>query len=71
MLEKGDTALNQQHIARDLRMIPSAAYALPLSGANEIDIAVTHNGLCHSDLHMIDNEWSATKYPFVPGEKCF
>ncbi|KAL0246476.1 hypothetical protein GEMRC1_007688 [Eukaryota sp. GEM-RC1] len=25
--------------------------------------------LCHSDLHMIDNDWDITKYPIVPGHE--
>jgi uncharacterized zinc-type alcohol dehydrogenase-like protein len=32
-------------------------------------IAVSHCGLCHSDLSMLDNEWGMTAYPFVPGHE--
>jgi hypothetical protein len=28
---------------------------------------VTHNGLCHTDAHMIDNDWGVSAFPFVPG----
>ncbi|MFA0810810.1 NADPH-dependent aldehyde reductase Ahr [Microbulbifer epialgicus] len=36
---------------------------------NQIEIAVEHCGICHSDLSMLNNEWGITKYPFVPGHE--
>ncbi len=38
-------------------------------GAHQVDIAVGHCGICHSDLSMIDNEWEIAEYPFVPGHE--
>ncbi len=38
-------------------------------GPEEIEIKVSHCGLCHSDLSMLDNDWGMTKYPFVPGHE--
>lgn len=38
-------------------------------GAEEVEIKVTHCGICHSDLSMLDNEWGMSKYPFVPGHE--
>lgn len=38
-------------------------------GPEEVEIKVSHCGLCHSDLSMLDNEWGMTKYPFVPGHE--
>jgi alcohol/geraniol dehydrogenase (NADP+) len=38
-------------------------------GPEEVEVAVTHCGLCHSDLSMLDNDWGMTKYPFVPGHE--
>ena len=38
-------------------------------GPEEVEIQVTHCGLCHSDISMIDNDWGMTKYPFVPGHE--
>ncbi len=35
----------------------------------EVEIAVSHCGICHSDLHLIDNGWNISKYPFVPGHE--
>lgn len=38
-------------------------------GADEVEIKVSHCGICHSDLSMIDNEWGMSKFPFVPGHE--
>ncbi|MGH7796550.1 MAG: NAD(P)-dependent alcohol dehydrogenase [Candidatus Binatia bacterium] len=38
-------------------------------GAHEVEIAVTHCGICHSDLHLIDNDWGVSAYPLVPGHE--
>ena len=32
-------------------------------GADEVEIAVTHCGLCHSDIHLIDDGWKISSYP--------
>ncbi len=38
-------------------------------GDEHVEVAVSHCGICHSDLSMLDNEWSLTKYPLVPGHE--
>jgi alcohol/geraniol dehydrogenase (NADP+) len=38
-------------------------------GPPEIEIAITHCGVCHSDLHLIDNDWGVSSYPLVPGHE--
>jgi uncharacterized zinc-type alcohol dehydrogenase-like protein len=38
-------------------------------GPEEVEIKVTHCGLCHSDLSMLNNDWGLSKYPFVPGHE--
>jgi len=38
-------------------------------GKGEIEIQVTHNGLCHTDIHMRDNDWGVSNYPLVPGHE--
>lgn len=38
-------------------------------GPEEIEIKVTHCGICHSDLSMLNNDWGMTSYPFVPGHE--
>ncbi len=36
---------------------------------DEVEIDVEYCGICHSDLHMLKNEWGITQYPFVPGHE--
>ena len=38
-------------------------------GAEEIEIQIEHCGICHSDLSVINSEWGASRYPFVPGHE--
>jgi alcohol/geraniol dehydrogenase (NADP+) len=38
-------------------------------GPDEVDIDVTHCGVCHTDLHLMDNDFGVTAYPFVPGHE--
>ncbi|TWT33223.1 NADPH-dependent aldehyde reductase Ahr [Blastopirellula retiformator] len=59
------------------------AYAAPKAGAplepfeydagpladNQVEVAVTHCGICHSDLSMIENEWGMSAFPLVPGHE--
>jgi alcohol/geraniol dehydrogenase (NADP+) len=35
----------------------------------QVEIKVSHCGICHSDLSMRNNEWQMTVYPFVPGHE--
>jgi uncharacterized zinc-type alcohol dehydrogenase-like protein len=35
----------------------------------QVEIAVSHCGLCHSDLSMLGNDFGMTAYPFVPGHE--
>lgn len=38
-------------------------------GPEEVEVKVSHCGICHSDLSMLENEWGMTQYPFVPGHE--
>lgn len=38
-------------------------------GAYEVEIAITHCGVCYSDLHLIANDWGISQYPFIPGHE--
>jgi len=38
-------------------------------GTHEVEIAITHCGICHSDLHLIANDWGISQYPFIPGHE--
>jgi alcohol/geraniol dehydrogenase (NADP+) len=49
-------------------LVPYAYHAAPL-GDGELELAVTHCGLCHSDVHLIDDAWKRSTYPLVPGHE--
>lgn len=36
---------------------------------DDIEIAIEFCGLCHSDVHATRGEWSAPKYPLIPGHE--
>jgi uncharacterized zinc-type alcohol dehydrogenase-like protein len=38
-------------------------------GLQEVEIAISHCGVCHSDLHLIANDWGISQYPFIPGHE--
>src|SRR5260370_14317139 len=38
-------------------------------GPEEVEIQVSHCGVCHSDLSMLDNEWGMSQFPLVPGHE--
>jgi len=35
----------------------------------QIEIKVSHCGICHSDLSMLDNDWGLSSYPLVAGHE--
>ena len=36
---------------------------------SEVEVRISHCGICHSDVHLIDNDWGISKYPFIPGHE--
>jgi uncharacterized zinc-type alcohol dehydrogenase-like protein len=38
-------------------------------GSHEVEIGVTHCGVCYSDIHLISNDWGTSQYPFIPGHE--
>jgi len=34
-----------------------------------VDLAITHCGMCHSDVHQIDDAWKAACFPLIPGHE--
>jgi len=37
--------------------------------AHEVEVRISHCGVCHSDIHLINNDWGISKYPFIPGHE--
>lgn len=38
-------------------------------GEQDVQIDIHHCGVCHSDLHQLNNDWGASRYPMVPGHE--
>jgi len=34
-----------------------------------VEIGISHCAICHSDLHLISNDWGISQYPFIPGHE--
>ncbi|KAJ0039712.1 hypothetical protein Pint_27739 [Pistacia integerrima] len=39
------------------------------TGEKDVTFKVMYCGICHSDLHMLKNEWGVSTYPLVPGHE--
>ena len=35
----------------------------------DIELKISHCGVCHSDVSLIDNDWGLSQYPFIPGHE--
>ena len=47
----------------------SFKYSVGELGPHEVEVKITHCGVCHSDIHLINNDWGLSKYPFIPGHE--
>lgn len=36
---------------------------------SDVQIAITHSGICHSDIHLVREEWNTQNFPMVPGHE--
>ena len=54
--------------AAGAQLVPYKYGAGELAG-NEVEIKISHCGVCHSDVHLIDNDGGVSKYPFIPGHE--
>ncbi|KAI9312777.1 putative mannitol dehydrogenase [Zopfochytrium polystomum] len=45
------------------------AYTPRPFGPHDIDVEISHCGICGSDIHTIDSGWGPTKYPVVVGHE--
>ncbi|GLD97838.1 hypothetical protein PINS_up006535 [Pythium insidiosum] len=51
-----------------LEVEPFEYVARPL-GPHDVEIAISHCGICGSDLHTIGGGWGSANYPVVPGHE--
>lgn len=38
-------------------------------GPDDVEIDIDYCGVCHSDIHMVNNDWGISNYPIVPGHE--
>jgi uncharacterized zinc-type alcohol dehydrogenase-like protein len=38
-------------------------------GAEDVEVAVEHCGLCHSDLSVLHDDWDISQYPAILGHE--
>lgn len=38
-------------------------------GADDVEVAISHCGICHSDIHTLDSGWGPTTYPVIVGHE--
>ncbi len=64
-------------------MISTKAYAAPAAasklepfnferrdpGPHDVQIDILYCGVCHTDIHLINNDWGMSIYPMVPGHE--
>jgi uncharacterized zinc-type alcohol dehydrogenase-like protein len=39
------------------------------TGAHDVSIDIEYCGVCHTDIHFVQNDWGASLYPVVPGHE--
>lgn len=74
----GSTNGHDNHDAKGVRAYAAQIAAASLGpfaiqrrdvGVHDVQIEILYCGVCHSDLHMVRNEWQQTIYPCVPGHE--
>ncbi|MFH2040567.1 MAG: NAD(P)-dependent alcohol dehydrogenase [Chloroflexota bacterium] len=45
------------------------SYEPPELGDHDVRVSITHCGVCHTDIHAIDDYYGITTFPFVPGHE--
>ena len=55
-------------LSQGAKLTPFSYTPIPL-GNNEVEIEVNCCGVCHSDLHQIEDDWGVANFPLVPGHE--
>jgi alcohol/geraniol dehydrogenase (NADP+) len=50
-------------------LLTSETYPKKALGPFDVEVKVSHCGICHSDLHLLANDWGISTYPLVPGHE--
>src|SRR5580765_586723 len=68
--DAGNSANYQAWVAKGAKQ-PMAREVVDLGpcGDEEVEVAVEHCGLCHSDVSVLNNEWGISQYPAILGHE--
>ncbi|RME20079.1 MAG: NAD(P)-dependent alcohol dehydrogenase [Candidatus Zixiibacteriota bacterium] len=61
--------INCQAAMTEKARLEAFSYEPSELGPFDIDVEITHCGICHSDLHLVNNDWGISTYPLVPGHE--
>ena len=50
------------------RVVPTKIDRRPV-GPKDVQIGIEYCGVCHTDIHFVNNDWGMTNYPVVPGHE--
>src|SRR6516165_9988740 len=66
----GDTMMYKAWITKAAKQ-PMALETVDLGplGAEDVEVAVEHCGLCHSDLSVLNNDWGVSQFPAILGHE--
>ncbi len=69
-LRTGDATNSKAWVAKAAKqpMVLETVDLGPL-GAEDVEVAVEHCGLCHSDISVLNNEWGISQYPAILGHE--
>lgn len=51
------------------KTIKPKVFARQSAGDHDVELDVLYCGICHSDIHQVNNDWNNTVYPCVPGHE--
>lgn len=70
MTEESGPLVTQAYVVREKgAALVLEDITLPPLKSTQVELDVTHCGLCHTDIHMRDNDWGVSDYPMVPGHE--
>lgn len=55
-------------LAKGEALLPHAFEPTDL-GPADVEVKISYCGVCHTDIHLIDNDWGNSRYPIVPGHE--
>lgn len=66
---KGSVMIDAQAVSAKGGDLAPFSYEPTEMGPFDCEIRITHCGICHSDVHLIDDDWGMSQYPMVPGHE--